>query len=231
MKNCLWIVLLSSLILSSPHVLWADISMSEATTECMDCHAQIHPGIVHDWQNSRHAKTTPRKAALVKGLANKISSDTVPEELRETAVGCAECHMRRPQAHADTFEHNGYDIHVVVSPDDCASCHKKERMQYSQNPMSHAYGNLASNTLYQKLEQSIAGTPEGTQGRIVFKPVDAATQAQTCYYCHGTRLKLAGQETRETDLAGELEFPIIAGWPKHGVGPVSYTHLRAHETS
>ena len=222
MKNCLWIVLLSTLIVSNPHVLLAEISVSEATTECMDCHQEIHPGIVQDWQNSRHSKTTPQKAAMVKGLANKLSSANVPEKLRETAVGCAECHMLRPQAHADTFEHNGYDIHVVVSPDDCASCHTKERTQYAQNPMSHAYGNLAFNALYQKLEQSLTGTPVRANGRIVFEPTDSATQGQTCYYCHGTRLKLAGLETRETDLAGELEFPVIAGWPNHGVGRINF---------
>ena len=107
MKNCLWIVLFSSLILSSPYALWAEISVSEATTECMDCHMEIHPGIVQDWQNSRHAKTTPKKAAMVKGLDNKLSSKTIPEELQGTAVGCAECHMVRPQAHAVTCVHNG----------------------------------------------------------------------------------------------------------------------------
>ena len=221
MKNCCWILLVISLLVSSPHMLRAEISVSEATSECMDCHMEIHPGIVQDWQNSRHAQTTPQKAAMVKGLANKVSSQNIPAELQETAVGCAECHMLRPQAHADTFEHNGYDIHVVVSPDDCATCHSQEKIQYAQNPMSHAYGNLASNTLYQKLEQSINGTPERAIGRIVFQPANDATRSQTCYYCHGTRLEVTGQEIRDTDLAGELEFPRIAGWPNHGVGRVN----------
>ena len=63
MKNCFWIALFSFLVLSSPHVLGAEISVSDATTECMDCHVEIHPGIVQDWQKSRHAKTTPQKAA------------------------------------------------------------------------------------------------------------------------------------------------------------------------
>ena len=221
MKKCLWVLLVSSLVLSSTHALRADIPVSEATAECMDCHNQTHPGIVQGWYNSRHAKTTPQKAMKVEGLANKVSSDNVPGELREIAVGCAECHMLRSEAHADTFEHNGYEIHVVVSPDDCATCHKKEKMQYAQNPMSHAYGNLASNSVYQNLERSITGTPVRTNGRIAFRPTDKGTQAETCYYCHGTQLKLAGLETRDTDLAGELEFPIIAGWPNHGVGRVN----------
>jgi hydroxylamine dehydrogenase len=221
MNKCLWIQLLICLLVSSPPALRAETPVSDATTECMDCHMEIHPGIVNDWQNSRHAQMTPQKAAMVKGLANKLSSKTIPEELQQTAVGCAECHMLRPQAHADTFDHNGYDIHVVVSPDDCGTCHSQERAQYTQNPMSHAYGNLASNALFQQLEKAITGTPERANGRILHKPANAATQAETCYYCHGTRLEVTGLETRDTDLAGELEFPKIAGWPNHGVGRIN----------
>ena len=37
----------------------ADLPVSEATAECIDCHAAVHPGIVSDWQHSRHAKITP----------------------------------------------------------------------------------------------------------------------------------------------------------------------------
>ncbi len=55
----------------------------------------------------------------------------------------------------------------------------------------------------------------------MFDPPDAATQAEACYYCHGTKLKLTGTETRETELAGELELPIIAGWPNQGVGRIN----------
>ena len=34
----------------------ADLAVSEATGECIDCHTSVHPGIVQDWLNSRHAK-------------------------------------------------------------------------------------------------------------------------------------------------------------------------------
>jgi len=44
--------------------------------------------------------------------------------------------------HADTFDHNGYDIHIVVSPGDCRTCHAQETEQYSKNIMAHAYKNL-----------------------------------------------------------------------------------------
>ncbi len=213
---CLGIIFFHNSIVSG-----SDGSVSEATAECLDCHASIHPGIVRDWQNSRHAKITPQEAMAVDGLARKLSSKNVPENLKNSVVGCAECHTLNPTAHADTFEHNGYDIHVVVSPTDCSTCHAQEAEQYSRNIMAHAYDNLAENPLYQKLERSIIGSKTRNKGKIVYDAANAATKAETCYYCHGTKLKVIGTEIRDTESAGELEFPIIEGWPNQGVGRVN----------
>lgn len=197
-----------------------ELPMSDATRECLDCHASIHPGIVAEWQKSRHAATTPHAALKAPELQRKISNKQVPKALLSTIVGCAECHTLRGEKHADTFEHNGYDIHVVVSPDDCAACHSEERRQYADNIMSAAYGNLANNTLYNDLERTILGASQFQAGKLQFKPADAQTRAEGCYYCHGTKLELNGTETRETD-AGELTFPVIAGWPNQGVGRIN----------
>ncbi|MGD8836655.1 MAG: multiheme c-type cytochrome, partial [Desulfobacteraceae bacterium] len=123
-------------------------------------------------------------------------------------------------SHKDTFEHNGYDIHVVVSPDDCATCHITEREQYAKNIMAMAEKNLSENSLYADLERAILGKAELKKGRVHFSPANDLTRADACYYCHGTRLKVTGTEIRDTD-AGELEFPIIAGWPNQGVGRVN----------
>jgi cytochrome c553 len=213
---CMGIIFFQNIIVSA-----ADDAVSEATAECIDCHASIHPGIVRDWQKSRHAKITPQDAMAVDGLARKLSSKNVPENLKNSVVGCAECHSLNPKAHADTFEHNGYDIHVVVSPTDCRTCHAQEAEQYSRNIMSHAYDNLAANPLYKKLELSITGSKTRNKDKIVYEPANAATKAETCYYCHGTKLKVIGTETRDTEAAGELDFPIIEGWPNQGVGRVN----------
>ena len=213
---CLGIIFFQNAIVSR-----ADASVSEATTECLDCHASIHPGIVRDWQNSRHAKITPQDAMAVDGLARKLSSKNVPENLKNLVIGCAECHSLNPNAHADTFEHNGYEIHVVVSPTDCSTCHAQEADQYTRNIMSHAYDNLAANPLYQKLERSIIGSKKRDKDRIVYEAANPATKAEACYYCHGTKLKVIGTETRDTEAAGELDFPIIEGWPNQGVGRVN----------
>ena len=211
---------LFSLIALTRAVFAQEPVISDATQECLGCHGSVHSGIVADWAGSRHAKITPGEALKVKGLALKVSNPDVPEALRNTVVGCAECHTLRPEAHADTFDHNGFNVHVVVSPDDCQTCHLEEREQYAENIMAYASTNLSENALYAKLETAISGHAQRRGDSIEFSPPDPSTQALTCYYCHGTVLKVAGSQARETDL-GEMSFPIIEGWPNQGTGRIN----------
>ena len=143
-----------------------EIQISDSTQECLDCHSEFLPGIVQDWRNSRHAKMTPKKALTADKLKKRMSSTSVPEVLQNHAVGCAECHTLRAGAHSDTFEHNGYKIHLVVSPEDCAVCHVTESTQFAKNIMAHAYGNLAENPLYQDLQRTILGKSRSQKGKI-----------------------------------------------------------------
>ena len=214
-------LLFAALILFFPNLPAAqDVPVSEATQECLDCHAIFHPGIVEGWKKSRHAAITPAEAMQADGLALKVSSKDIPEDLRKVAVGCAECHNLRPDAHTGTFEHNGYDVHTVVSPDDCRTCHATEADQYSRNIMAHAVANLADNKVYNQLENSILGQRSLEKGQLKITPPDKDTKAEAWYYCHGTTLKVSGTEVRDTD-AGELEFPITEGWPNQGVGRIN----------
>lgn len=90
--------------------------VSPATDECIGCHISISPGIVADWERSRHAETSPGEALKQSGLEKKVSSEKIPEQLLDYAVGCSECHTMNYDKHQDTFEHNGYDVHMVVTP-------------------------------------------------------------------------------------------------------------------
>jgi hydroxylamine dehydrogenase len=215
------VMMLTVLVLLYPHAgVGGEIPVSEATQACLECHAVFHPGIVADWQASRHAATTPARAMKADALARKVSSKEVPDKLRRIAVGCAECHGLRAKDHADTFEHNGYQIHVVVSPEDCRTCHATEADQYSRNLMAHAVNNLAGNRIFNQLEYSILATRTLKAGQLKSAPADADTRAEACYYCHGTTLKVTGSEKRDTD-AGEMMFPVIDGWPNQGVGRIN----------
>jgi hydroxylamine dehydrogenase len=86
--------------------------------------------------------------------------------------------------------------------------------------MAHAYGNLMGNGVYQLLVRSINGVPELKEGKVVLNPANAATAAESCLYCHGTKLEITGTVTRETDY-GEMEFPMIEGWPNQGTGRIN----------
>ncbi len=194
--------------------------VSSATQECLSCHASIHPGIVESWQQSRHARVVPSKALEGPALSRRVSADTLPAELKDVTVGCAECHTLRPKAHRDTFDHNGYPVHVAVSPVDCATCHPVEAEQFDRNLMAHAYSNLVDNSVYQMLIQSINATPTFDKGKIVLSPAHEATNEESCLYCHGTKLSVAGRKSRATSM-GDMEFPVISGWPNQGVGRIN----------
>jgi len=191
--------------------------VSENTEMCLSCHAMVNPGILADWEKSLHSKVIPSEALKKEKLALRVSADSIPERLSSTVVGCAECHTMKPEKHKDSFEHNGFKIHIVVTPEDCAICHPKEREQYQQNIMSFAYVNLTGNPLYHGLINSVNSIQNFKEMKLSYTPPDDKTNFESCLYCHGTEIKVEEMKVRETEL-GEMEFPVLSGWPNQGVG-------------
>jgi hypothetical protein len=191
--------------------------MSAATAQCLDCHATISPGMVSAWKMSRHARVTPGEALKKPERERRVSAASLPNDLAGHSIGCAECHTRNPGKHGDTFEHNGFQVHVIVSPEDCATCHPTEAKQYGQNIMSHAYGNLMNNALYRDMTRVINGVQVLTGKQITIRPPAPETEADSCLSCHGTQVEVKGTKARETSM-GEMEFPVLLGWPNMGVG-------------
>ncbi len=214
------VFLLLGLFAFVPVVMGANAPISEETEKCIDCHSSVTPGIVADWQKSQHAKISPAQALKRPRLERRISVDEAPKGMADHSIGCAECHTMKSKGHKDSFDHNDFNVHVVVTPKDCSSCHPVEANQYGKNLMSHAYGNLQHNTLYRSLVNSVNGVQSFEEGRLTQRPADASTDAESCFYCHGTIVKVKDMETRETDQ-GEMTFPVFAGWPNHGVGRVN----------
>jgi hydroxylamine dehydrogenase len=194
------------------------VSLSDESSTCIECHSSINPGIVGDWRKSLHAATTPSMALKKNRLERLVSSREVPEG--QYAVGCAECHMANPEKHKDTFEHNGYRIHTVVTPGDCAICHADEAEQYGDNLMSRAYGNLQGNSLYRSLADSINGKISVEKMKASSMPSDADTDADSCLNCHGTVVEVKETRTIDTDY-GEMTLPVLTGWPNNGVGRIN----------
>ncbi|MBI5583243.1 MAG: hydroxylamine oxidase [Deltaproteobacteria bacterium] len=194
--------------------------LSSATQECLSCHRELTPGLVQDWENSRHARMTPREALKKGKLERRVSSEKIPAPLTGTVVGCAECHTQNPAKHKDSYEHNGYQVHTVVTPEDCATCHVQEREQYDQNLMARAYGNLMNNPVYLRLVEDVNASGSFKDKRLQLTKPDAATNADSCLFCHGTIVEVKGLKSRET-AQGEMSFPVLTGWPNQGVGRVN----------
>ncbi len=220
-------ILLSRLMLSAAVILAAavnahgrDAGISTETEECLGCHRELHPGLVASWEKSRHSRTTPAAALQKEASGRRMSAAEVAEPLRQVVVGCYECHSLRPDRHADSFEHNGYKINVIVSPDDCATCHSTEAAQYGKNIMAHAYGNLVDNSLYRDFFTAVNTTYQRQDNKLVKGDIDDRTEYESCLYCHGTKVEVKGLATRESDY-GELEFPVLEGWPNQGVGRIN----------
>jgi len=108
----------------------------------------------------------------------------------------------------------------VVTPEDCATCHPDEVDQYGRNLMSQAYGNLMNNPVHVSLARSINGVQSFDGGQMQVADPDALTEADACLHCHGTKVEVKGTETRDTIL-GEMEFPVLTGWPNQGVGRIN----------
>jgi hydroxylamine dehydrogenase len=191
--------------------------ISESTEACLTCHTTLHPGIVAEWWKSRHANVIPAEGLKRPKLERRISNEKVSDKIANFVVGCAECHTMNSEKHKDSFDHNGFKVHIVVTPSDCATCHPIEVQQYGKNLMSHAYGNLMNNTLYRSLVDSVNGIQSFENMKITLKSPDPETNLDSCLYCHGSELRVKGIKTRKTTM-GEMEFPVLSGWPNQGVG-------------
>ena len=209
--------ILSTILLLTGVALGASVPFSEATEECMSCHLSIYPGILAEWEKSLHARISPMEGLKKPRLERRVSLEKAPRNLAEIAVGCAECHTMNPEKHKDTFEHEGYKVHVVVTPEDCAVCHPTEAKQFGQNLMSHAYGNLRNNPVYHSLVDSVNGIQSFEEMKTTLKAPDAETNFDSCYYCHGTVIEVKGKRARKTAM-DEMVFPVLSGWPNQGVG-------------
>jgi hypothetical protein len=194
--------------------------VSEDSTACIECHSTLNPGVVAAWKKSRMARVIPKAAKNVALQQRRVSFDQIPENLANVVVGCAECHTLNPEHHKDSFEHNGFNVHVVVTPQDCATCHPVEGNQYGKNLMSEAYANLENNSVYQSLVKSVTGVQSFKAMAATLKEPDDLTLSDACRQCHGTLVEVKGFATRETEQ-GDMSFPVLTGWPNQGVGRIN----------
>jgi hydroxylamine dehydrogenase len=191
--------------------------MSPSTQACIACHAQFTPGIVYDWMTSRHAKMKPAEAMKKAETEQRISAKSLPEDLASYKVGCYECHSRNPKNHKDNFEHMGFRINVVVSPEDCRTCHPQEVTQFSGSKKAHAIKNLMENSAYHAMVSELTGVKKLVKGHLITAAPSDSTLHESCLGCHGTNVRVKGLK-RITTSSGEISVPDLANWPNQGVG-------------
>ncbi|MCX8041372.1 MAG: hydroxylamine oxidase [Thermodesulfobacteriaceae bacterium] len=195
MKRFYLFFLILGLIFLQISELMAQEKISPQTQVCLSCHQVVTPGIVSDWKKSKHAKAVNN---------GKI-------------IGCAECHTLDPEKHKDTFNHQGYKVHTVVTPLDCAKCHPKEAKEYSQNLMAYAHVNLVSNPIYKQLMEAVNGIYLLQEKSFKIEPPSQLSNQDSCFYCHGSKVEVKGFKTRNT-VMGPMTFPEFTGWSNIGVG-------------
>jgi hydroxylamine dehydrogenase len=214
------LVMLSAHGISASEKTGIESILSAQTQACIGCHRMYTPGIVHDWMQSRHSKTIPAEAIKKSPLEKRISAESLPKDLQGYAVGCYECHSLNPDAHGDNFSHMGYKINVVVTPNDCSTCHPVEVNQFANSKKSHAYKNLMGNPVYHTLTSTITGMRRSGNNQLHAEKPSEATLHETCLGCHGTKVEQKGLKTVSTKM-GEMQFPHLTNWPNQGVGRVN----------
>jgi hypothetical protein len=183
--------------------------------ECVDCHQKTSPGIVQQWQDSKHA---------------------------QRGIGCYTCHAADAKD-VDAFEHHGVKIATIVSPLDCSKCHPTEFKQQaaSRHAEAASFVDSADNFLGEVVEggptptlgcKACHGTtvkvlpggkldpatwPNGGMGRI--NPDGSKGSCAACHYRHDFSLAIA----RGPDTCGKChmgpdhpQFEIYSE-SKHGV--------------
>lgn len=138
----------------------------DSSKNCVACHQEGTPGIIDHWKGSTHA---------AKG------------------VGCVECHQAEA-GEPDAFVHYGATIATIVTPKDCARCHKEVAEEFSRS--HHAAGGNILASLDNFLAETVEGhrqpfNPHGpTMGMQVDKVNGMASANTGCQQCHGSKVAL-----------------------------------------
>jgi hypothetical protein len=93
----------------------------------VDCHKELSPSFVKEWQISSHARN---------------------------GVDCYSCH-KAGKSDPDAMEHNGYTIAILVTPKDCGRCHEKEVAEMTGS--HHAMAGDILNSLDNYLGEILGG--------------------------------------------------------------------------
>jgi len=147
-----------------------------AADRCIGCHKSATPGIVKQWHESRHS-------------ANGVT--------------CRSCHRARKDDPAG-FEHNGFRVTAVVSPNYCKDCHPRAVKEFRES--MHDEAGLFSLSSYGIVDgEKVEGTVTSGRTKNYKTNFSRASAEAGCLDCHGTVIKV-GRDGR------------LINWPNMGIG-------------
>ncbi len=136
---------------------------------CINCHQDETPAIFEEWVKSPHARA---------------------------GVGCVDCHAS-PQGNPDSVKHaERFYISTIVTPFDCAKCHKDQIRDYTSSGHAHGLEFLKN------MKEDDPRYPVVAQ----FKDDDFAQ----CGGCHGVTVGVDAEKK-----------PDSATWPNNGAGRIN----------
>jgi cytochrome c553 len=143
---------------------------------CISCHESATPGVVSQYQDSKHSKVGTK---------------------------CHVCH-KAEKADPSGFDHNGYRVTAVVTPNHCKGCHSKEVEEFKASMHDEAgffslsaYGIVGKETVKNNVT---LGKTKNYKTNYSREGAEAG-----CLDCHGTVIKVGKK--------GKL-----INWPNMGIG-------------
>ena len=139
------------------------------SSHCIECHQDDTPAIFEQWLASTHARV---------------------------GVGCADCHGAN-RGEAGAFLHaEKFYITTIVTPVDCAKCHKSQYLDYQTS------GHALALELLQEMKED--------NPRYPVVSLYKENNFQQCRGCHGGTVTVDGEN-----------LPDPATWPDSGAGRVN----------
>ena len=183
-------------------------SAAPSAEACVACHSSVTPGIVEGWQRSRHS---------------------------QVGVNCFTCHEAMA-GDPSAFDHNGFTITAVVSPNYCARCHQEEVEQNARS--KHAFATINGPLkLYYKAAKEQGLDPFAQETAKQLDPMEIARRAVTPLFPDSGILKKIGllddpdYNHENATMTGCMQchgtFVIVEedgklqGWPNNGIGRIN----------
>jgi formate-dependent nitrite reductase cytochrome c552 subunit len=174
---------------------------------CISCHSDLTPGIIEQYKQSKHF---------------------------DEDIGCKICHVTTA-VDPSGFDHSGFRITSVVSPEACSNCHNKEVEEFSKS--KHAWTAFIGPLKPWYQEMSNQGKdPFDMQTALENDPRDYIKSLVTPLYPDSGALENAGlldqdEYYHENQILGCIQChgsyvtaedgEITGGWPNTGIGRVN----------